>query len=563
MANEKLRYDRDNILAIPDLSVGRHYESEGIIPTIPPEPEVVETPDRYVETLDDLDSVYKLADLLPSDLATIIRDITDVLRRDTQGKIILQIERKGKKPEPKQPETPKEPTPEEPKPKKPASPPEYGPDVALTPVDDTRFSLGEIDDIFSRKPAVTIEVDRGRSLVDIAREAYKQDDSDINEHYTSMMTQLTNRFFQIMTTLAEESGMDEYTYLMQDFDGTAVTTDDPNQQHLIDSICKGQIIYDQKIRQMNLTHTAANTLCMTRGFHVAEMQRERYLQEQYKKDLKDMPSTFSNDLLEASRSEATKKYKQAAYNEFKYLDNAVKNTNALLNIKIDEASAKAQLSNTGSDIFAFTPPPAPTENQIDDNYDATQSAQQRAQSDINSAARDSVTGQQASSGGGSSYSGGGDYTPVSLKGNGVAEQVWNFLKDMGYDNNAAAGIMGNISVESAGYQVDVTENGGAPMTPGVGYGLCQWTVAERQERLSAAAQRTGKPVSSLETQLSCLKWELENRYASCLPSNLNGRTMEEATEKFMWEFEGPNASSTYIDRRLSEAQNAAGTFGGK
>jgi hypothetical protein len=243
--------------------------------------------------------------------------------------------------------------------------------------------------------------------VDISRAAYKQDDSDIKEHYTSMMTQITNRFFQIMTTLAEEANMEDYTFLLQDFDGTAVTTNDPNQRHLIDTICKGQIIYDQKLRQMNLTHTAANTLCMTRGFHAAEMQRERYLQEQYKTDMPDMTSSFSNDLLEASRSEATKKYKQAAYNQYKYLDNAVKDTNSLLNIKIDEASAKAQLSNTGSDIFAFTPPPPPTENHIDDNYEATQASQKSAQDAINNSQKDAITGAQAAAGGGTSAPGSG------------------------------------------------------------------------------------------------------------------------------------------------------------
>lgn len=400
-ADENLRYEKDNILAIPDLSVKRHYESEGIVPIGELPQEEPHKPDRYVETLDDLDRVYRLADLLPSDLATIIRNITEVLSLDTQGKIILQFKEGGPPPSPGEPE-PSTPPPEE----GPTSPPWNEP-TSVTPGEyDTKDKKDvEIDDIFSREPAFTIDIERGRSLVDIARAAYKQDDCDIKEHYTSMMTQITNRFFQIMTTLAEESNMEDYVYLMQDFDGTAVTTSDSNQRHLIDTICKGQIIYDQKLRQMNLTHTAANALCMTRGFHVAEKQRERYFEEQYKKELKDMPSTFSNDLLEASRSEATKKYKQAAYNQYKFLDNAVKDTNTLLNIKIDEASAKAQLSNTGSDIFAFTPPPSPTENHIDDNYDATQSAQKKAQDAINNAQKDAITGAQAAAGGGTSAPG--------------------------------------------------------------------------------------------------------------------------------------------------------------
>lgn len=530
MADEKLRYDKENILAIPDLSIERHYESGGIIPKVSPETEETEKPDRYVETLDDLDSVYKLADLLPSDLATIIRDITDVLRKDTQGKIILQIERTKS--------TPSEPTPET---KTKSIPPEGG-TVVLTPPEKLKTKEIEIDDIFSRKPAVTIEVDRGRSLVDIAREAYKQDDSDIKEHYTSMMTQLTNRFFQIMTTLAEESNMDDYTYLMQDFDGTAVTTNDPNQQHLIDSICKGQIIYDQKLRQMNLTHTAANTLCMTRGFHVAEMQRERYLQEQYKKDLKDMPSTFSNDLLEASRSEATKKYKQAAYNEFKYLDNAVKNTNALLNIRIDEASAKAQLSNTGSDIFAFTPLPAPTENQVDDNYDATQSAQQNAQSAIDNAAKDSVTGQQAGAGAGASSGSNNGTAPVNSGsvggGNVDPGAIYKMLRSYGYSPIAACAIMGNIQQESS-FDTGATNSSGYK-------GLCQWDPNSRWPNMQNVF--SGRDPYDAATQMDYMYYEATNtRYPEeCGPSGMNAASTDISSAVTHWQywFEGAKGQET-------------------
>lgn len=95
------------------------------------------------------------------------------------------------------------------------------------------------------------------------------------------MTNIIQRFFQLMNTIADEANMPDYSYLLHDFDGTAVKAPDPNHQHLIDTICRNQLIRDQKLRLLHKTHNAANTLIMTRGFSVAEGKRERYLAERY------------------------------------------------------------------------------------------------------------------------------------------------------------------------------------------------------------------------------------------------------------------------------------------
>ena len=165
-----------------------------------------------------------------------------------------------------------------------------------------------------------------------------------------------------------------------------------------------------------------------------------------------------------------------------------------------------------------------------------------------------------------------DYAPVDLKGNTVAAQIWHFLKKMGYDDNAAAGIMGNIQAES-GYNPGGVEadggygtGGGGAMTPGTGFGLCQWTIASRQQHLADAAAAIGKSVYDVESQLSCLRSELESDYTNCLPAGLNGMSIEDATKFFMDHFEGPNESEELnhlIKRRIPEAHNAFDTFAGK
>lgn len=494
------RYTKENILQYPKLQPTRHYESENPTPWQPPARQIPKR-DPLLDNLDDLDNLMKICDLLPPGLADVIKAMTDVLSKHTQGLIIMRLQKEIHEPK-YPPEVPPEdhPEPDEPwkyipqtpeippyvppstptphgmdddEPHKPGegerypdhpkqpdtyeeehekhgnNPPDVpepvGPgkeewpgthteykngennnekrniyisdrnddeqyDVVITDKEPAAVADVEVDDIFSAEPEVEINLLPTDSLVDLARKGYMQDDADIKEHYTTMMTQISQRFYQVMTALAEDGNMLDYSDLMQDFDGTAVTTDDPNQQHLIDEICRNDVLYDQKLRQMNLTHTPEKTLVMTRAMTAAEGERERYLQSDYKTNMPTIVSGLSNDLLQKAREESEKKYKEAAYNMYKFLDSATKYTNTMLNMKIDSAIAKAQLANTGSDIFAITPPPQPLADNTDDNFDTTVKHQETAQKFIDEQKKDSKKGSEvdngASSGGGSGGSGG-------------------------------------------------------------------------------------------------------------------------------------------------------------
>lgn len=149
-------------------------------------------------------------------------------------------------------------------------------------------------------------------------------------------------------------------------------------------------------------------------------------------------------------------------------------------------------------------------------------------------------------GGGGFYSGGGaiaSLDPVSLRGNSTAQRIWNFFKDMGYDDNAVAGIMGNMQQESslstgavesdAGYGT----GGGGALTPGTGFGLVQWTDAPRQALLQQIAAKLGKSPYDLEAQLATVKYELQTTHSGALPQNMNGKTIEGAVSCFTGNFE--------------------------
>lgn len=149
-------------------------------------------------------------------------------------------------------------------------------------------------------------------------------------------------------------------------------------------------------------------------------------------------------------------------------------------------------------------------------------------------------------GGSGSYSGDGaiaSLDPVSLRGNSTAQRIWNFFKDMGYDDNAVAGIMGNMQQESslstgavesdAGYGT----GGGGALTPGTGFGLVQWTDAPRQALLQQIAAKLGKSPYDLEAQLATVKYELQTTHSGALPQNMNGKTIEGAVSCFTGNFE--------------------------
>jgi hypothetical protein len=67
---------------------------------------------------------------------------------------------------------------------------------------------------------------------------------------------------------------------------------------------------------------------------------------------------------------------------------------------------------------------------------------------------------------------------ASLTGNTNAERVWNWLKSQGLSSEQAAGVMGNMSVESASTFSPTIQQIGQPW-PTTGWGLVQWTGGRR------------------------------------------------------------------------------------
>lgn len=158
-----------------------------------------------------------------------------------------------------------------------------------------------------------------------------------------------------------------------------------------------------------------------------------------------------------------------------------------------------------------------------------------------------------------------------LKGNSVAEKIWNYLIDHGLTPCGAAGLMGNLKAESGliSNRVEILclkrlrENGKAytdetytatvdcgtisreqflhPL-PGrqYGYGIAQWTSPGRKAGLYDLCKRRGVSIGDLETQLIWLLSELTVSYRKVLSVLKGACTVKEASDYVLCNFEQPD-----------------------
>lgn len=155
---------------------------------------------------------------------------------------------------------------------------------------------------------------------------------------------------------------------------------------------------------------------------------------------------------------------------------------------------------------------------------------------------------------------GGDFS-----GGDNAEIAWNYLISMGYSEEAAAGVLGNLQKES-GIRPAQEQLGGGP-----GRGICQWEIgSDRFAALEAKALLEGKPWTDLEVQLDFMRFEFEGAESTCkilLDRNYGGlenfkrtRDVEWATEAYEKSYE--RAGIPDMDGRIRYAWEFYGRFAG-
>lgn len=163
---------------------------------------------------------------------------------------------------------------------------------------------------------------------------------------------------------------------------------------------------------------------------------------------------------------------------------------------------------------------------------------------------------------------------MALIGNSNEQKIWNYLKAKGLNNYGCAGLMGNLSAESAlqpnnlqntyetrlGYSddgyVSAVDRGIYTnfIYDAAGFGLAQWTYWSRKKALYEYAKSKNKSIGDLEMQLDFLYKELSQSYPSVLTTLKNAKSVKEASNAVLLKFECP------ADQSVS-AQNKRASYG--
>ncbi len=133
----------------------------------------------------------------------------------------------------------------------------------------------------------------------------------------------------------------------------------------------------------------------------------------------------------------------------------------------------------------------------------------------------------------------------------VENIIWDYLKNAGYTDIQAAGIIGNLYQES-GLKSNKIEYGTKE-----GIGIVQWSFGRKQQ-LKDYCSSQGKEWTDLNCQLDFLVKELKSAqfYQPYLSTFNNPYSVNEATEAFCFGFERPNRAKANLEYRKDMAWKA-------
>lgn len=324
--------ENKKILYLPSFGPDNHYDSDARFlrqELENPNADVYDEEQR--EPSDIIEDFKQIKELLPDDVNFLGHAIIDKLIARLNNKFP-----KGKTPKPEEPkvEIPKE----------------------IPTVDTNHIPVIEghkdIPSLFSEPETINLRIEMPKTLVQLIQDDYNKDIIQLQEDYLERLQMIMRQYYQQMLMLVADSGVESVKELIQEFDGNAVVIPPGNSlEHCRDHIVRSQIVRKQKTSLFKKTHTVDETIMHLRAWHAAEAQRERYYGEEYK-DSSEYTQSHSNALLREARANYDKRYKNALYNTYKYLNSSAIVLNDILDDSVKEAQAKAMLIKNGIDIYA-------------------------------------------------------------------------------------------------------------------------------------------------------------------------------------------------------------------
>lgn len=161
---------------------------------------------------------------------------------------------------------------------------------------------------------------------------------------------------------------------------------------------------------------------------------------------------------------------------------------------------------------------------------------------------------------------------MSLKGSNNEEKIWNYLKAKGLNDYGISGLIGNLHAESAliptnlqnSYEkklgftdttyTNAVDNGTYNnfVKDSAGYGLAQWTYWSRKQNLLDFAKSKKASIGDLEMQLDFLYKELSEGYKTVLNVLKTAKSIREASNVVLLQYERPADQSEAVQTRVNE-----------
>lgn len=150
--------------------------------------------------------------------------------------------------------------------------------------------------------------------------------------------------------------------------------------------------------------------------------------------------------------------------------------------------------------------------------------------------------------------------------------IWNYFLSKGLTEYGVAGLMGNLQAESGlkptnlqnSYEpklkynddtyTDAIDSGAYSnfVKDAAGYGLAQWTFWTRKENLKKYADSAGASIGNIEMQLDFLWKELQTTFKGVLKVLQSAKTVQEASDIVLTEFEKPKDMGASVKAKRLE-----------
>ena len=178
---------------------------------------------------------------------------------------------------------------------------------------------------------------------------------------------------------------------------------------------------------------------------------------------------------------------------------------------------------------------------------------------------------KSKSGTGSKYSYSVFGKPAGLgtfgRGDTTNSMVWWYLRKMGLSEKGAAGVMGNMQAESGINPMNLQDSYETSLgytdesytkavdkgtyknfaNDSAGYGLVQFTSSNLKQDLYDHVKEEDKSIASLSGQLETLNKQLTNNYSDLLKTLKNAKSVSEASNAFLHNYERPADQSSSVE----------------